>query len=203
MGFFCDITNNVMYDWGRGYAVKNADKDELCTINLVNNYMIAGRSSNASNFMLDRNLNSRMYFEGNYMNGKLPANQYKKISYLSYINPLFFRARKAKDWKLKAPFDGGMSRLESTGDAYARVMKYGGASLQRDSFADREARLGTSHHRQHSLQWQIRSAHHIRRTLLGGTVRKRAPNKSGSRQQNKEDRPVQFAERTERSFGLQ
>jgi len=139
IGFFCDVTNNVMYDWGRGYPVKNADRDTICTINLVGNYMIAGRSSNASNFMLDRNINSRMYLEGNYMNGRQPADQYKKISYLSYINPSFRRAGKAKGWKLETPFDGGMSDIESAETAYARVMAHGGAALHRDAVDQRIA----------------------------------------------------------------
>jgi len=97
----------------------------------------SGRSSNASNFMLDRNINSRMYFSGNYMNGKQPENQYKKVSYLSYINPLFLKIRKTKDWKLDKPFDSEMTEIESAETAYARVMRYGGAARHRDAVDER------------------------------------------------------------------
>jgi len=127
LGFFCDVTNNVMYDWGREYAVKNMEEDgERCTINLVNNYFIAGPSTNCSNFMLDRNANSRMYFAGNYMNGKLPADQYALITYEELKKP-------NNGWKLGVPFDGGMSEIDCAETAYARVMKYGGAALHRDA----------------------------------------------------------------------
>ena len=131
VGFFCDITNNVMYDWGREYVVKNMEENgEHCTINLINNYMIAGPSSNASYMMLDRNPNTRMYFAGNYMNGKLPADQYKLITYEELTKP-------NNGWKLSFPFDGGMSKIDSAEQAFARVMKYGGAALHRDAVDER------------------------------------------------------------------
>ena len=137
VGFFCDITNNVMYDWGRAYAVKNLDKDEICTINLVNNYMIAGPSSNASNFMVDLNINSRMYFAGNYMNGKRPEDQYKLITYEDFKKPAMVDYDPSLPWKLAAPFDNGMSDIDSAEQAYARVLRYGGAALHRDAVDER------------------------------------------------------------------
>jgi len=131
IGFFCDITNNVMYDWGREYVVKNMEENgELCTINLVNNYMVAGPSSNRSYMMLDRNPNTRMYFAGNYMNGKLPADQYAQITYEELKKP-------NNGWKLAAPFDAGMLAIDSAEQAFARVMKYGGAALHRDAVDER------------------------------------------------------------------
>ncbi|MCL2300381.1 MAG: pectate lyase [Firmicutes bacterium] len=130
LGFFCDITNNVMYDWGRAYAVKNLDEDTVCTVNLVGNYMIAGPSSDASYFMADKNINTRLYFAGNFMNGKLPGDQYKRITYEDFKKP-------DNGWKLAQPFDGGMSRIDGAEMAYARVMRYGGAALNRDAVDER------------------------------------------------------------------
>jgi len=126
VGFFCDITNNVMYDWGRKYAVKNLDEDEICTVNLVGNYMIAGPSTDASNFMVDRNVNTRLYFSGNRMNGKMPADQYKLITYEDFKKP-------DNGWKLGGPFDSGMRNIDSAEQAFARVMRHGGAALHRDA----------------------------------------------------------------------
>ena len=126
VGFFCDITNNVMYDWGREYAVKNMEENgEICTINLVNNYFIAGPSTNRSKFLLDRNPNLRMYFTGNYMNGRLPANQYALITYEELKKPA--TDLMGRPWKLDAPFEAGMSQIDSAEQAFARVMAYGGA----------------------------------------------------------------------------
>jgi len=131
IGFFCDITNNVMYDWGREYVVKNMEENgERCTINLINNYMIAGPSSNRSYMLLDRNPNARMYFSGNYMNGKLPADQYSFITYEELKKP-------GNGWRLAAPFDAGMLAIDSAEQAFARVMKYGGAALHRDAVDER------------------------------------------------------------------
>jgi len=131
IGFFCDITNNVMYDWGRAYAVKNLDENgEICTVNLINNYMVAGPSTNASNFMIDRNPNLRLYFSGNYMNGKMPADQYSLITYEDFKKP-------NNGWKQAQPFDAGMLHIEDAEAAYARVLKYGGASLHRDAVDER------------------------------------------------------------------
>ena len=126
VGFFGDFTNNVVYDWGREYAVKNLDEDEICTINLINNYFIAGPSSNASNFMIDKNINTRLYFSGNRMNGKEPGDQYSLITYEDFKKP-------DNGWKRAEPFDNGMSAVESAESAYARVLAYGGAALARDA----------------------------------------------------------------------
>ena len=135
IGFFCDITNNVMYDWGRAYAMKNLDQDEICTVNAINNYFIAGPSSNASNFMVDKNINTRLYFEGNYMNGKLPADQYKLITYEDFKKPALTFGD--IPWKLTEPFDNGMGNIDSAEQAFARVLKNGGASLNRDAVDER------------------------------------------------------------------
>jgi len=125
-GFFFDFTNNVVYDWGRAYAAKNLDEETKCTMNFVNNYFIAGPSSEASNFMLDKNKNSAMYFGGNYMNGKQPSDQYSLIIYEDFKKP-------DNGWKLDAPFDAQMDTVQSAETAYAMVMKNGGAAMNRDA----------------------------------------------------------------------
>lgn len=130
VGFFFDFTNNVVYDWGRKYAAKNLDRDERCTMNFVNNYFIAGPSSEASNFMLDKNINTRMYFAGNFMNGKMPADQYAKIIYEDFKKP-------DNGWKLAQPFDSMTDNIQPAEKAYAMVMKNGGAALNRDAVDDR------------------------------------------------------------------
>jgi len=131
VGFFCDITNNVMYDWGRSYAVKNLDDDFVCTMNIINNYMIAGPSSNAANFLIDRNVNSRYILQGNYMNGKQPANQYSRITYEEVKKPATdFQGR---PWKLDVPFDAKMDTVHSAEKAYNIVLAYGGAAIARDA----------------------------------------------------------------------
>ncbi len=130
VGFYFDFTNNVVYDWGRSYAAKNLDVSERCTMNFINNYFIAGPSSKASNFMVDKNINSRMYFSGNYMNGKMPADQYSKIIYEDFKKP-------DNGWKLSEPFDNMTDRIQPAEKAYAMVMKNGGAAVNRDAYDDR------------------------------------------------------------------
>ncbi len=130
IGFFCDFTNNVVYDWGRKYAAKNLDVDEICTMNFINNYFLAGPSSDASNFMVDKNINTSMYFAGNYMNGKLPKDQYALIIYEDFKKP-------DTNWKLDAPFEAGMSKIYDAETAFAMVMKSGGAALNRDAVDER------------------------------------------------------------------
>lgn len=130
VGFFFDFTNNVVYDWGREYAAKNLDVDERCTMNFINNYFIAGPSSEASNFMLDKNINTRMYFAGNYMNGKEPADQYSKIIYEDFKKP-------DNGWKLAEPFESMTENIQPAEKAYAMVMKNAGAALKRDAYDNR------------------------------------------------------------------
>jgi len=131
IGYFCDITNNVMYDWGRSYAVKNLDDDFVCTMNIRNNYMIAGPSSNASNMLIDRNVNSRYILEGNFMNGREPADQYKYITYEEFKKPA--QDFLGRPWKLDAPFDAKMNKIHDAEKAYAMVIANGGASVARDA----------------------------------------------------------------------
>lgn len=133
VGFYFDFTNNVVYDWGRSYAAKNLDVNQRCTMNFINNYFIAGPSSKASNFMVDKNINTRMYFAGNYMNGKMPADQYSRIIYEDFIKP-------DNGWKLAEPFDSMTSNIHSAEKAYAMVIKNGGAALNRDSVDERIVR---------------------------------------------------------------
>ncbi len=130
IGFYFDFTDNVVYDWGRKYAGEYFDTDRKCTMNFINNYYIPGPSSEANNFLIDMGLYSSMYFSGNYMNGKLPADQYSLITYEDFVKP-------DNGWKLAAPFDGQMSNVQSAEKAYAMVMKNGGAALSRDSYDDR------------------------------------------------------------------
>jgi len=130
-GFYCDITNNVMYDWGRSYVVKNLDDNYVCTMNIINNYMIAGPSSNASYMLIDRNVNSRYILEGNFMNGKEPANQYKHITHEEFRKPpTIFNGQ---PWKLPAAFEAQMDTVHGAERAYAMVLANGGASIARDA----------------------------------------------------------------------
>jgi len=132
IGYFVDVTNNVMYDWGRSYVVKNLDEDAVCTTNIRNNYMIAGPSSNASNFLIDKNINFSYILEGNYMNGKMPADQYAYITYEGFKKPATL-AVNGKPWKLAEPFDAMMDNIHDARTAYAMVLANGGASVARDA----------------------------------------------------------------------
>ncbi len=130
IGFFFDFTDNVVYDWGRKYAGEYFDTDRKTTMNFINNYYIPGPSSEAENFLIDMGLYSSMYFAGNYMNGRLPKDQYAKITYEDFKKP-------DNGWKLAAPFDGQMGNVQSAEKAYAMVMKNGGAALNRDAYDKR------------------------------------------------------------------
>ena len=131
VGFFCDITNNVMYDWGRSYVVKNLDENYVCTMNIINNYMIAGPSSNESYMLIDKNINTRYIMEGNFMNGKMPADQYAYITYEEFKKPATVLC--GEPWKLPAPFDARMDTIHPAEKAYAMVIAHGGASIARDA----------------------------------------------------------------------
>ncbi len=127
VGFYFNFTNNVIYDWGRTYAAKNLDEDSVCIMNFINNYFIAGPSSEASNFMLDMNKSSSMFFSGNYMNGKMPEDQYSLIIYENFVKP------SDREWKLSEPFDSRISKVQTAEQAYAMVLENAGASLSRDA----------------------------------------------------------------------
>ncbi len=129
-GFFFDFTDNVVYDWGRKYAGEYFDTDRKTTMNFINNYYIPGPSSEAENFLIDMGLYSSMYFAGNYMNGKLPKDQYAKITYEDFKKP-------DNGWKLSAPFDGQTVNVQPAEKAYAMVMKNAGAALSRDAYDER------------------------------------------------------------------
>ncbi len=132
-----DLRNNVIYNWGgnSGYAGEGG------SYNIVNNYYKPGSAtkSGVSDRIFSPNAddgsNSNeegvwgvFYVNGNYMNGSTTVtnDNWEGID----PNP----SSKDKDeLKSDTSYDHGDITTQSSSDAYAAVLSYGGASLVRDS----------------------------------------------------------------------
>ena len=71
-GLLLDFRNNVIYNWGGGYAGYNSDSESVTRLNYVGNYLIPGANSEDNGIAYSTGSPyNRSYFAGNYYNGKL------------------------------------------------------------------------------------------------------------------------------------
>ena len=126
LGGFFEFRGNVFYNWGGGRAGYNADKDALAAYDFVGNWYQAGPDSEGMLAFCEENAGSRAFFEGNAMNGVVPADPW---SLVGCTPPEGYRAT--------APLADSGARTPSPALAYERVLAGAGASKVRDSVDER------------------------------------------------------------------
>ncbi|HRD45254.1 MAG TPA: pectate lyase [Caulobacter sp.] len=126
LGGFFEFRGNVFYNWGGGRAGYNADKDALAAYDFVGNWYQAGPDSEGMLAFCEENAGSRAFFEGNAMNGVIPADPW---SLVGCTPPEGYRAT--------APLADSGARTPSPALAYERVLAGAGASKVRDSVDER------------------------------------------------------------------
>ena len=79
-GLLLDFRNNVIYNWGGGYAGYNNDSESVTRLNYVGNYLIPGVNSEKNGIAYSTGSPfNRSYFAGNYYNGKLVKDQWSSF----------------------------------------------------------------------------------------------------------------------------
>lgn len=131
-GLLLDFRNNVLYNWGGGYAGYNNDSKSVTRLNYVGNYLIPGADSKPTGIAYSTGSPyNRSYFAGNYYNNKLPENQWDLVSFRDSWTDKEIRA-----YKQNEPFETGPVQVEDAHSAYMRILQSGGASLPKRDVVD-------------------------------------------------------------------
>lgn len=128
-----DFRNNVFYDWGRDRAGYNLDTATRSTYNFVNNAYLSGPSSQGRLAFEESSLVAHAWFEGNTMDGELPADPYVLVRAHARHLPQGLPA----GYRLARPVDVGPVRTDSAAQALALVLADAGASRVRDAVDQR------------------------------------------------------------------
>ena len=121
-GPLIEFRSNIFYNWGGTASGYNADQDSAATYAFIDNCYIAGPDTKGLNIFREENPNARSWFQGNSLNGTIPADQWALVKGLH--NPL-----------AAAPDVAPIVPDPATGGC-ARVLADAGASHHRDA-ADR------------------------------------------------------------------
>lgn len=128
LGGVFEFRGNVFSNWGGSRAGYNADKDALVAYDFVGNWYQTGPDSTGALAFCEENAGSRAFFEGNAMNGVVPADPW---SLVGCTPPPGYRAA--------APLADSGARTPSPALAFERVLAKAGASKVRDSVDERIA----------------------------------------------------------------
>ncbi|MBI5257830.1 MAG: hypothetical protein HY855_15100 [Burkholderiales bacterium] len=134
VGALYDFRNNVFYNWGRersGYNMDNAGTRS--SYNFINNAYIAGPSSKGGLVFEESSPEARGWFEGNTMNGVLPADPYSLVVAHKDHLPQGLPAH----YRLPRPLAIGPVGTDTAEVAYGKVVVWAGASLKRDGVDQR------------------------------------------------------------------
>ena len=129
VGPLFDFRNNVFYDWGRERAGYNLDRNTISRYNFVGNAYLAGPSSKGALIFEESSPVAQAWFEGNSMNGAIPADPWTLVRAHRQHLPQGLPA----GYRLSAPLEVGSVRTDNAAAAYERVLRLGGASISRDS----------------------------------------------------------------------
>lgn len=122
-GFLLDFRNNVIYNFGGGYAGYNGDHESITKINYIQNYLIRGTNSDSSSVAYkEQSIYNKGYFFKNSMNGIIPADPYALVRFPPEYTPEIIAA-----YKRNAPFSVRSVQTDSPQIAYERVLKEAGA----------------------------------------------------------------------------
>lgn len=119
-----DFRSNVFYNWGGTYSGYNADSERPshAAYNFVANSYVRGPDSTRAVAFQDRNPVARAWFEGNSMDGTVPADPWSLVT----------EPENAPGYRLAAPLDMPAVTSEAACCAFERVLARAGASLSRD-----------------------------------------------------------------------
>ena len=124
-----DFRSNVFYNWGGAQSGYNADseaKAAITTYNFVDNYYKTGPDSKKPVAFDERSPLARAWFEGNAMNGVIPADPWSLVTGTS-----------SGDYRLTAAAPMPAITRDSAQNAYRKVLASAGASRVRDSVDQR------------------------------------------------------------------
>jgi pectate lyase len=124
-----DFRNNVFYDWGRERAGYNLDTATRSTYNFVNNAYLSGPSSKGQLAFEESSPVAQAWFEGNAMDGVIPADPYSLVRAHARHLPQGLPA----GYRLQRPADVGPVRTDSAAQALELVLADAGASKLRDA----------------------------------------------------------------------
>lgn len=131
-GLLLDFRNNVLYNWGGGYAGYNKDSKSVTRLNYVGNYLIPGVDSKPTGIAYSTGSPfNRSYFAGNYYDGKLPDDPWGLVKFQDS-----WTGEEIQAYKQSEPFETGPVQKEDARSAYERVLNTGGASLPKRDVVD-------------------------------------------------------------------
>jgi hypothetical protein len=128
LGLQFDFRNNVMYNWGGDRPSYDSDSKSVCRYNYVNNYGKPGMDSDPGGFAYSPGSKYfRAFYSGNYFYGRVSDDQWSLIDWKNW-------SQKERDaYKVSKPFSTGPVETLTAQQAFESVIKYVGASLNRDA----------------------------------------------------------------------
>ncbi|GLS00149.1 pectate lyase [Brevundimonas denitrificans] len=117
-----EFRSNVFYDWSGEHAGYNADTDSLSAYAFIGNAYIPGPDSVGRWAFEESNPRARAWFEGNAMDGLLPADPWSLV-----------KDSDRPDYRLAARPDWADAATETAMEAEARVLDRVGAGRVRDA----------------------------------------------------------------------
>jgi hypothetical protein len=78
-GPLMEFRSNLFYNWGRGFAGYNEDQATLIRYAFIDNAYLAGPDSEGALAFRENNALARAWFEGNSMNGAIPADPWSLV----------------------------------------------------------------------------------------------------------------------------
>lgn len=132
LGLLLDFRNNVIYNWGGAHAGYNNDSLSVTRMNYVGNYLIPGTDSEKNGIAYATcSAYDRSYFEGNYYDGFLPADQWSLVRFRKY-----WTEKNIQEYKQTIPFEAGTVNTEDAQLALRQVLENGGATLPKRDAVD-------------------------------------------------------------------
>ncbi|KPL05627.1 hypothetical protein AMJ85_11550 [candidate division BRC1 bacterium SM23_51] len=125
-----DFRNNVIYNWHGSSAGYNSDSDSITKLNYIGNYLKLGVNSTEGYAYDERCRYSRSYFEGNFYNGRYPADPWSLVRFSNWTSA------EIAAYKQDVPFAVAQVTTDDALTAYKRVLRFGGAILPKRDAVD-------------------------------------------------------------------
>ncbi len=134
VGALYDFRNNVFYDWGRERSGYNMDSQATrSSYNFIANAYVPGPASKQRLAFEESSREGRAWFEGNLMDGALPADPYSLVVAHKEHLPQGLPPH----YQLERPLQIGPVTTTSAAVAYSQVLAWSGAALKRDAVDQR------------------------------------------------------------------
>lgn len=133
-GFTFDFMNNVVYNWGGGFAGYNADgsngTNSVTRMNFVGNYYMRGADSRGDLAFSESTRSAKAWFSGNAMNGSIPAEPWSLVIFQK------FSPADIQDYIQPEPIPVAPAETDDALTAYERVLAEAGAVLPKRDAVD-------------------------------------------------------------------